>query len=105
MVSSREHPIIKMLYRLGEFSFGIYLIHAIFLDPVSSMLGLIDIGPNNPTFYFIVFTFTLAFSYAFVYIVDKLPLSDLVIGSRKKSPRSNPKTSSTKKLRSDQTSR
>lgn len=77
---------IKMLYRLGEYSFGIYLIHIFFNQTAIKILNNDNIGYNNWLFYPIVFTVTVVVSYLAVRLLSYIPYSYFLIGhgSRRK---------------------
>jgi surface polysaccharide O-acyltransferase-like enzyme len=67
---------------IGNYSFGIYLIHAFILDVIASLLlPKFGFDMNNWLFYPIVFTFVLSSSLALAYIINKIPYSEYIIGS------------------------
>ncbi|MGC7871920.1 acyltransferase [Desulfosporosinus sp. SYSU MS00001] len=70
----------KVMTKLGDYSFGIYLIHLFFNQTTIKILNSHQIGPNQWIFYPIVFTVTLILSYAGVRIISYLPFSYYLIG-------------------------
>jgi probable poly-beta-1,6-N-acetyl-D-glucosamine export protein len=72
----------KYFQIIGKYSFGIYLIHAFILFVLASILfPKIGFDVNNWMFYPIVFTLVLILSLASVYIINKFPYHQYIIGS------------------------
>ncbi|HEY8911042.1 MAG TPA: acyltransferase [Desulfosporosinus sp.] len=74
----------KAVYKLGEYSFGIYLIHIFFNQYAIKILKTYQINYNNWQFYPIVFTVTAILSYFTVRLISYLPFSYYIIGYRNK---------------------
>lgn len=75
---------LRYLEKIGEDSFGIYLIHWFFIfgffSPVLFALGF----ANNLLFYPVLFSLTLVSSYLSVEAIYRLPLSNIIIGKPRK---------------------
>ncbi|MHB8073904.1 acyltransferase [Desulfosporosinus fructosivorans] len=76
----------KVIYRIGDYSFGIYLIHIFFNQYAIKILKNNAIDYNNWAFYPIVFVITVVFSYLVVRLLSYVPYSYYIIG------RKNPKS-------------
>jgi surface polysaccharide O-acyltransferase-like enzyme len=76
--------ITKSMKIIGNYSFGIYLIHA-FISYALVMLVFPKIGfdMNNWLYYPIAFTLVLILSLGFVFLISKLPYHEYIIGSLK----------------------
>jgi peptidoglycan/LPS O-acetylase OafA/YrhL len=79
-LARRRNAWAKIMMKLGDYSFGIYLIHLFFNQTTIKVLGNHQIGPNQWTFYPIVFTVTLILSYLGVRLLSFLPFSYYLIG-------------------------
>ncbi|MDQ7095582.1 acyltransferase [Desulfosporosinus sp. PR] len=86
----RKNALSKIMAKLGDYSFGIYLIHLFFNQTTIKILGRHQIGPEQWAFYPLVFTVTLIISYVSVRLISFLPFSFYLIGLR------SPKTVSRK---------
>jgi surface polysaccharide O-acyltransferase-like enzyme len=61
---------------------GIFLIHAFILYALESVLFIkLGFDVNNGLLYPVVFALVLAFSMAFVYLLNKVPYHEYIIGS------------------------
>jgi surface polysaccharide O-acyltransferase-like enzyme len=72
----------QWLQRIGKYSFGMYLIHGFIL--YSLVIGIFPkfgFNMNNWLFYPIVFMLVLSTSLMFVYIMNKFPYHEYIIGS------------------------
>ncbi len=67
--------IIKIIYLLGKYSFGIFLIHAIYIDICIIFLKKLNIDPYNYLFYILLFigTIILSISTVYLYFINSLP--------------------------------
>ncbi len=74
----------KVVYRIGDYSFGIYLIHIFFNQYAIKILKNNTIDYNNWVFYPIVFVLTVVFSYLSVRLISYIPYSDYIIGRKNK---------------------
>ncbi|WP_407306565.1 acyltransferase [Desulfosporosinus sp. SB140] len=81
-LASKKNALAKIMAKLGDYSFGIYLIHLFFNQTTIKILGGHQIGPNQWIFYPVVFTVTLIFSYVGVRLISFLPFSYYLIGLR-----------------------
>ncbi|TGE39537.1 acyltransferase [Desulfosporosinus fructosivorans] len=72
----------KVIYRIGDYSFGIYLIHIFFNQYAIKILKNNAIDYNNWAFYPIVFVTTVVFSYLVVRLLSYVPYSYYIIGRR-----------------------
>lgn len=78
----RRSLLAKVIYRIGDYSFGIYLIHIFFNQYAIKILKNNAIDYNNWTFYPIVFVITAIFSYVVVRLISYVPYSYYIIGHR-----------------------
>lgn len=74
----------KVVYRIGDYSFGIYLIHIFFNQYAIRILKNNTIDYNNWVFYPSVFVVTVVFSYLAVRLISYIPYSYYIIGRRNK---------------------
>lgn len=81
-LASKRNALTKIMGKLGDYSFGIYLIHLFFNQITIKSLSNHQIGPNQWVFYPIVFTVTLIVSYIGVRLISFLPFSYYIIGFR-----------------------
>lgn len=72
----------KVIYRLGDYSFGIYLIHIFFNQYAIRILKNQAIDFNSWAFYPIVFVITVVLSYLVVRLISYFPYSYYLIGHR-----------------------
>jgi peptidoglycan/LPS O-acetylase OafA/YrhL len=75
---------LRSLEKIGEDSFGIYLVHYFFIGTFSFALVKLGLGPNNLLFYPVLFSLTLTASYLSVEGIYRLPLSAIIIGRPRK---------------------
>lgn len=69
-----------MLSSLGKESFGIYLIHPLFLFIGIMLFEYVNIGPAIWLFYPIIFAFTIIMSYLAIIIIRYMPGNKWIIG-------------------------
>ncbi len=72
----------KVIYRIGDYSFGIYLIHIFFNQYAIRILKNKAIDFNSWSFYPIVFVITVVLSYLVVRLISYFPYSYYLIGHR-----------------------
>jgi peptidoglycan/LPS O-acetylase OafA/YrhL len=72
-----------MFKKLGKESFGIFLIHPLFMLLGFEIIGMFELTPDSSIFYLLMFTFTLTLSYMTIKAVRAIPGSDWVIGRNK----------------------
>lgn len=80
MVSSRAVEL-KLLEKIGTYSFGIYLIHAFVLYVIVLIFSRFGFDWNKWLFYPLNCVMTLIFSYFSVEVLQKLPYSECLIGN------------------------
>ncbi len=78
----KPNTITKWLQIIGNYSFGIYLVHG-FIVYALALILLPEIGfdINNWLFYPVVFCVVLGLSLVFVYLIKKMPHYELIIGN------------------------
>lgn len=69
------------LYKIGEDSFGIYLVHMFFVTAFSIALFVVGLTPFNLLFYPVLFMLVLVFSYLSVQAIYRLRFSEIIIGT------------------------
>jgi len=76
------------LKRTGDYSFGIYLIHPLFIALAAEVLDTVfALDWSDWAYYPAVFLIALALSYLSVSLLARLPASELFIGTRAQRPR------------------
>ena len=71
----------SLIFNLGNYSFGIYLIHALFLRELPDIMNTkMNISYTQWEFYPLLFILTLSLSYLSVYLISYLPHSEMMIG-------------------------
>lgn len=71
----------SVIFNLGNYSFGIYLIHALFLRELPFIMNTkMNINYTQWEFYPLLFILTLGLSYLSVYFISYLPCSEAIIG-------------------------
>jgi probable poly-beta-1,6-N-acetyl-D-glucosamine export protein len=81
-LKTTRNEINKIVKIIGNYSFGIYLVHVFVVYGVASiLLPKVGLDMNNWLFYPIVFTLVLIISLAFLSIINKLPYHEYIIGS------------------------
>jgi surface polysaccharide O-acyltransferase-like enzyme len=70
----------QYLKKIGNFSFGIYLIEVFFLTLLSMISGKINFTYDNYLYYPVVFSLTLLLSIMSIVLIRKLPFSQYIIG-------------------------
>jgi len=78
----RKTLLAKMINRVGDYSFGIYLIHIFFNQSAIKTLRNHQIGFDNWVFYPIVLGVTIILSYFSVRLISFFPYSYYLIGSQ-----------------------
>lgn len=81
------------LEKIGEDSFGIYLIHYVFFLAFAGALPKLGLSPYNLLFYPTLAFLTLLLSYVSVQLLYRLPFATIVIGKRRKRQTSEARTS------------
>jgi membrane-bound acyltransferase YfiQ involved in biofilm formation len=72
----------KGLQIIGNYSFGIYLVHAFIIYALTDgILPKIGFNMNNWLFYPVVCILVLSMSLVFVYVMNKVPYYEYIIGS------------------------
>jgi probable poly-beta-1,6-N-acetyl-D-glucosamine export protein len=89
----------RYLEKIGEDSFGIFLIHFFFIFAFAQVLTRVGLGPNNLLFYPTLVFLTLISSYWGVRGLYHLPFSTIIIGKPRKKEH---KPSQTARLPSEQ---
>jgi surface polysaccharide O-acyltransferase-like enzyme len=67
-----QHDRSQILKKIGDYSFGIYLVHVLMLDKIFQMLSRQNIEPTEPVFYIISFIITVIMSYAIIDIWHRI---------------------------------
>lgn len=80
----KKNILAKVVSRIGEYSFGIYLIHIFFNQSAIKILKGMAIDYDNWIFYPIVFVVTVILSYFAVRLISYMPYSYYLIGRRNK---------------------
>jgi surface polysaccharide O-acyltransferase-like enzyme len=87
MLLARASRVGSFIDDLGTYSFGIYLVHLLFLNVlVTVMDGALGITYNDAVFYPLLFLLTVAASLIFVRLVVKLPHGNMVVGLKPRKP-------------------
>jgi len=79
----KKNVFTRILNKIGDYSFGIYLIHIFFNQYAIKILKNNNIDYNDWKFYFIVFVVPVVFSYLTVRLISYLPYSYYFIGHRR----------------------
>lgn len=79
-----ENVLGKALDKFGDLSYGMYLIHFLFLNILIILLMKISVNFENPFFYLIAFSGTVILSYFAVSYISKLPYNWILIGPQRK---------------------
>jgi len=74
----------KVIYKIGNYSFGIYLIHIFFNQNAIKILKNHHIDYANWVFYLSVYAITVVLSYVAVRLISFIPYSYYIIGSQTK---------------------
>jgi len=80
----KKNILAKIIYRIGDYSFGIYLIHIFFNQYTIRILKNNAIDYNNWVFYPGVYVVTVFFSYFAVRLISYIPYSYYITGRRNK---------------------
>lgn len=70
----------KIISFFGKCSFGIYLIHPLYMTIISSIFSYFNVDFNHFIFYPSLFISTLILSYFSVYLIFYLPYGEILIG-------------------------
>lgn len=73
----------KFMNKLGKYSFGIFLVHAVFLDVTQEILEFAGLYVDNLFYYILSFLITLISSLVFCSFIENTNFSELLIGIRK----------------------
>jgi len=79
----KKNVFTRILNKIGDYSFGIYLIHIFFNQYTIKILKNNNIDYNDWKFYLIVFAVPVVFSYLTVRLISYLPYSYYFIGHRR----------------------
>jgi len=82
LLEKRRTMLAKMINKMGDYSFGIYLIHIFFNQLTMKILKNHQIGFDNWSFYPIVLGVTIILSYLSVRFISFFPFSYYLIGSQ-----------------------
>lgn len=86
---------LRYLEKIGEDSFGIFLIHYFFVVTFTSVLFMLGLSAYNLILYPVLFLLTIISSYLAVEAIYRLPFSNVIIGKRRKKQASPTQTSLT----------
>jgi peptidoglycan/LPS O-acetylase OafA/YrhL len=75
-----HNSVTRSLERIGEDSFGIYLVHYAFIVALPQVLVAVGLNPNNLPFYLILVALVLMLSDLCVQVLYRLPLSSIIVG-------------------------
>jgi peptidoglycan/LPS O-acetylase OafA/YrhL len=71
----------RIFYKIGKYSFGIYLVHILVLMIHEPVLRILNISVYNWLYFPIGFAFILGLSLVLVFSITKLPYNEYIIGS------------------------
>lgn len=71
---------------LGRYSYGIFLIHVLFLGILVRLMKSIGVDQDAWVFYPVLFLVTTIISYAACRLIEQTPLSETMIGLRRRAP-------------------
>jgi len=80
-IVSHKPAILGVLEKIGHYSFGIYLVHLVFLSEIIRWISRFGYGWNNWLFFPFLFILTLFFSTLFVEVIRKFPCGNYIVGS------------------------
>jgi len=80
---ARYKNVLRVMASLGQYSFGIYLIHPLFMGVAVRVLKAVHIGRLDCLFYPLLFVLTLILSYAAVWMIHRSPASEVVMNMRR----------------------
>ncbi|MCO5385957.1 MAG: acyltransferase [Desulfosporosinus sp.] len=81
-LGKRRSILAKVIKRIGDYSFGIYLIHIFFNQSAIKILKNYQIDFDSWAFYPIVFAITIILSYLSIRLLSFLPFSYYLVGSQ-----------------------
>ncbi len=84
LLENRKSLMAKVINKIGNYSFGIYLIHIFFNQSAIKILKGYQVDPNDWAFYPIVLVVTIVLSYLSVRLISFIPYSFYIIGSQSK---------------------
>jgi len=87
-MTEKKNPLSVGIGSLGKYSFGIYLIHVLFLELLYKAFLSIGIASSLWLSLPLLIFAGLALSYTSIYLIGRLPYSELVIGRTQKTARS-----------------
>jgi peptidoglycan/LPS O-acetylase OafA/YrhL len=75
----------KIISFIGRYSFGLYLIHALYIDIIIRLVfPQFGVDFSHFIFYPILFISSLLLSYFSVYLISRLHYSEIIIGLKNK---------------------
>jgi peptidoglycan/LPS O-acetylase OafA/YrhL len=85
LIWAEPHSVVtRSVAKIGEDSFGIYLVHPFFIAIFGSVLVNFGLTVANPFYYVVVAAAVLVASYATVHAIYRLPFSEIIIGRPRK---------------------
>ncbi len=84
MISKKYHLMHKCFRKLGDYSFGIFLIHPFMREIIVEMYQKVQIDYNDLIYYPTVWIGMILLSYLCVYLISYLPFSYYVVGLNKR---------------------
>lgn len=83
-ISKIKNRTSTLIYTLGKYSFGIYLIHVIYMEIIGNIIfPRLNLDYNYWIFYPLLFIFSIILSYYSVYLISYLPNSKMIVGIKK----------------------
>lgn len=80
-ISNTKSWFSNIISSLGNYSFGIYLIHPMYIFLIYNLIFTkITLNPTNFLFYPLLYILTIVLSYISVYSISYLPKSEIIIG-------------------------
>ncbi len=76
----KKNIISLVICNLGRYSFGIYLVHLIFVNLIIILLKDMNIQADNILYYILLFPFATIFSFIATKLISYLPYSKYIIG-------------------------
>ncbi|MBC2726386.1 acyltransferase [Desulfosporosinus sp.] len=80
LLEKKKSVLAKVMNKIGQYSFGIYLIHIFFNQSAIKLLKDYQIGFDDWVFYPIVYLVTVVLSYLSVRVISFMPFSYYIIG-------------------------
>lgn len=82
LLKERRSFLAKVVNKIGDYSFGIYLIHIFYNQEIIKLLGRYQIDYNDWIFYPTVFAVTFILSYLSIRLISFIPFSYYLIGTQ-----------------------